>query len=111
MFYYILQTCILITLVLGYLLVAFIVNAKYTTAMIVIGVILSFFYKYLNKKVKRYSYDIIKKSELINKYLSELIIYLKYLLASNTVTKYQSFLNQLVILILMLSISKHSLVD
>ena len=94
LFYYILQACILIILVLGYLFVAFIVNTKYTTAMIVIGVVLSFFYKYLNKKVKRYSYDIIKKSELINKYLSELIIYLKYLLASNTVTKYQSFLNQ-----------------
>lgn len=94
LFYYILQICILITLVLGYLLVAFIVNAKYTFAMILIGVALSFIYRYLNKKVKRYSYQIIRKSELINKYLSELIIYLKYLLASNTVAKYQFFLNQ-----------------
>lgn len=94
LFYYILQICILITLVFGYLLVAFIVNAKYTFVMIVIGATLSLFYRYLNKKVKSYSYELIRKSELINKYLSELIIYLKYLLASNTVAKYQSFLNQ-----------------
>nr|WP_237682623.1 ABC transporter ATP-binding protein [Halarcobacter ebronensis] len=94
LFFYIMQISVVCTLMIGYLSMAFFLNVKYTLVMIIFGIFIMLVYKKLNRKVKYYSYEILNKSERINKYLTELIVYLKYLKVTNCINTYNKYMKE-----------------